>query len=266
MLTNTFCCFDGLKTSAERRLWGSGCLEWRELLAVNQSTLSSQKLANVRKQVRQAEVALESGLVDWFLIRLRPPDTIRVLPHFIDRAGFLDIETTGLERADRVTTVAFSTGGRRRCYVQGRNLDDLLRDLNNVAMFVTYNGASFDIPRLRSEFRIDLAVPHLDLRPCLEALGYRGGLKRCEEQMGIVRSSEAALTGRDAVELWGRYQEQGDEETLLRLLRYNLRDVLSLEILAIKVFNLVAGSFPKPVRLRLPKQPDPEALHLYDVL
>jgi hypothetical protein len=255
-----------LTVSSERRLWGSGCLEWRELLVLDQPSLSTGKLEKVRMQIRQAEVALEAGLADWFLNRLRPPDTIRVLPHFREGAGYLDIETTGLGRRDYVTTVALSVGGRRRCYVRGRNLDELLRDLTDVSLLVTYNGASFDLPRLRSEFRIDLGIPHLDLRPCLEALGYKGGLKRCEELMGIGRSGDEVLTGRDAVELWERYRESGDEELLLRLLRYNLRDVLSLEVLAVKVFNLVAGSFPRPARLPLPKPPDPETLALHDVL
>jgi hypothetical protein len=266
MLTNTFCCFDGLTVSAERRLWSAGCLEWRELLVLDQPSLSASKLARVRAEVRQAEIALEVGLADWFLNRLRPPETIRVLPHFFEGAGFLDIETTGLGRTDRITTVVLSVGGTRRCYVRGRNLDELLRHLKDVSLLVTYNGAGFDVPRLRSEFRIDLPVPNLDLRPCLEALGYKGGLKRCEELMGITRTGETALTGRDAVELWDHYQAQGDEDSLLRLLRYNLHDVLSLETLAVKVFNRVVRGFPRGHVLPLPRQPDPETFTLRDVL
>ncbi len=266
MLTSTFCCFEGLTSSAERRLWGSGCLGWRDLLVLNQPVLSAGKLGKVRAQIRQAEVALESGLADWFLNRLKPPDSIRVLPHFLEGSGYLDIETTGLGRADRVTTVALYTGRRKRCYVRGRNLDDLLRELRKISLLITYNGSSFDLPRLRKEFRIDLAIPHLDLRPCLDSLGYRGGLKRCEALMGIERPGDEAQSGLAALDLWSRYEEEGDEAFLLHLLRYNLRDVLSLELLAVRVYNLVMGSHPGAMHLPVPRQPSLDLLELQDVL
>jgi len=254
MLTNTFCCFDGLTVSAERRLWSSGCLEWRELLLLDQPALTSGKLAKVRKQIHQAELALEAGLADWFLNRLRAPDSIRVLPHFLKRTGFLDIETTGLDRRDRITTVALSVNGIRRCYVRGENLDEFLRDVEGLSLLITFNGTSFDLPRLRSEFRIDLAQPHIDLRFCLEALGFKGGLKRCEELLGIRRRTEFALTGLDAVHLWRQYEKCGDPDVLSQLIKYNLSDVISLEILAATVFDLVRSSFPGRLKRRYSSQ------------
>ncbi len=255
MLTQTFCCFDGISASGERRLWSQACLEWRDLLVLEPAALSRGKLARVREQIAQAEVALSAGCLDYFLNRLSNPDKVRVLPHVLEAAGFLDIETSGLGADAEVTTVALVCGGRPRIYIRGRNLDNLLRDLADVRLLVTYNGSSFDLPRLRKAFRIDLAVPHLDLRYVLEALGYRGGLKRCEHQLGVRRDGEA-LTGADAVVLWESYQA-GDEEALETLVRYNLQDAVSLQVLAVKAYNLVMGSHPRPKRLHMPR-----AIHL----
>lgn len=266
MLTSSFCCFEGVSVSAERRLWHAGCRSWRELLVLDAGVFSKPKLERVRAQVKQAMIALEAGLADYFLNRLRPPDTIRVLPHFVDIATYLDIETTGLAAKDRVTTVALVGGGRVQCYVRGLNLDELLRPLADLSMLVTYNGTGFDLPRLRRAFHIDLAVPHLDLRPCLEALGYRGGLKRCEELLGVRRGGTAGLTGEDAVELWRRYDESGDRESLVQLVRYNITDALSLELLAVEVYNRVMSCFPVALGLPRPERPDISALDLHDVL
>ncbi len=266
MLTSTFCCFEGLSGAAERRLWKAGCLNWKELELLDGPLLSARKLAHVRSQIAEARIALDAGLADYFINRLRAPDTIRILPHFRDATGYLDIETTGLAASDRITTVALWSKGRARAYVRGMNLGQLLRDLAGLSLLVTFNGASFDLPRLRSEFRINLAKPHVDLRECLAALGIRGGLKQCEEQLGFTRREAQSLTGADAVQHWRRYEREGHRQSLLALLRYNLQDALSLEILAAQVYDRVMSCFPLALRFPRRSLPDPATLDLKDVL
>lgn len=266
MLTATFCCFRGVSTSAERKLWEGSCLSWREILVLQPPAFSSAKLARVRRQVSEADVALECGFADYFLNRLTPPDTIRVLPHFLSSVGYLDVETTGLRPADSITTIALHGSRGTRCFVKGQNSVDFLREVRGLSLLVTYNGGNFDLPRLRREFGINLGTPHLDLRPCFQALGYSGSLKRCEELMGIHRPVEEALSGREAVELWRLYEATGDEAALLRLVRYNLRDAMSLELLAVELYNQVMASHPTCARLSRPIQPRLEALSLSSVL
>lgn len=266
MLTATFCCFRGVSTSAERRLWEESCLSWREILVLQPRAFSIGRLARVRRQVSEAQVALECGFADYFLNRLSPPDTIRVLPHFLSNVAYLDVETTGLRRADSITTIALHGPWGTHCFVRGRNLVDFLRDARRLSLLVTYNGSTFDLPRIRREFGIDLGTPHLDLKPCLQALGYSGSLKRCEELLGIRRRAEEALTGEEAVELWRLHEATGDEGVLLKLVRYNLRDALSLELLAIKLYNRVMANHPACARLPRPVQPEPEALPLSKLL
>ncbi len=266
MLTSTFCCFDGVSRSAERRLWDSGCLSWNALSVLDQKAFSRSKQERVRAQIVHARRALRVGRVYYFLERLRPPDTIRILPHFLEGLGYLDVETTGLDEEARLTTVALVDSRRARCFISGFNLEKLPKALEDITLLVTYNGEAFDLPIIRRELRIALEPPHLDLRPCLESLGYRGGLKRCEELAGIERETEERLTGQDAVALWSRHCKDGDDDALVRLVRYNLRDALSLEELAVKVYNEVMSSYPRAIALSIPAHRSTETLTLEDVL
>ncbi len=233
-------------------------------MVVEPPALSPGKLKRVREQIPQARKALQAGCMDYFLNRLPNPEKVRVLPHVLERAGFLDIETDGLGSRAQVTTVALVRGGRARAYVRGENLDDLLVDLAGLDLLVTYNGASFDLLVLRRTFRIDLATPHLDLRYCLGALGYRGGLKACGKALGVRRTGEVR-DGAEAVTLWERYRA-GDEAALVSLVRYNLEDALSLEQLAVKAYNMVMQDCPRPTRLVLPPRVEVTRLGLEDVL
>ena len=91
------------------------------------------------------------------------------------------------------------------------------------------NISQFDVPFLRAHFpgaRLDQA--HIDLRFVLRSLGYRGGLKVIERNMGIAR--DAAIQGVDgfeAVELWHRWR-RGDRASLVKLALYNLTDVVNM--------------------------------------
>jgi uncharacterized protein YprB with RNaseH-like and TPR domain len=75
---------------------------------------------------------------------------------------------------------------------------------------------------------------HIDLCPLLKTLGFRGGLKSIERQVGINRRPETdGLNGMDAVRLWNQYQRGGEnaEEALRLLHRYNEEDVVNLKFL-----------------------------------
>jgi uncharacterized protein YprB with RNaseH-like and TPR domain len=55
-------------------------------------------------------------------------------------------------------------------------------------MLVTFNGLNFDVPMLYRNFpKLMLDQLHLDLCPTLRRVGLRGGLKRIEQQLGLLR-------------------------------------------------------------------------------
>ncbi len=142
--------------------------------------------------------------------------------------AYLDIETTfdgaisviGIYRSD-IGTVQLVGGD-----VSDLNL---YRALDSVQTIYTYNGSSFDLPMIRRRLYVDLHqdFQHHDLLRDCRKRGLRGGLKKVELQLGIVRST-IGLRGWDAPRLWQRYETRGDKEALEILLRYNRDDIISL--------------------------------------
>jgi len=132
-----------------------------------------------------------------------------------------------------VTVVGVYDGRRRRTFVQGENLENLPGALERAKLLVTFNGRGFDAPFLRKAFpRMPLDQIHLDLLHPLRRLGFFGGLKAIEREMGILRSEETSgIGGFDAVRLWRAY-EGGDDDALELLIRYNMEDVVNLEPIA----------------------------------
>jgi uncharacterized protein YprB with RNaseH-like and TPR domain len=81
----------------------------------------------------------------------------------------------------------------------------------------------------------------------LRRLGFRGGLKRIEEQVGIRRAPEVeGLSGWDAVNLWRRWRRHRDADALDCLLAYNRADVENLSLLLAFAYQRLkaASGFP----------------------
>src|SRR5207247_8173034 len=114
--------------------------------------------------------------------------------------------------------------------VQGDNLEDLPGALRQAKMLVTFNGSRFDVPFLRKAFpRMGLDLIHVDMLHSLRRLGFVGGLKSIEAEMGISRSDETSgLRGSDAIASWHAYQA-GDDDAMDLLLTYSLEDAANME-------------------------------------
>jgi hypothetical protein len=80
-----------------------------------------------------------------------------------------------------------------RVLLAGRDLDALPDLAPPTCLLVTFNGAAFDLPILERAFPgWRRPAAHVDLRPVLERLGHRGGLKAIEEQTGLGRPPTCA--------------------------------------------------------------------------
>ena len=64
-----------------------------------------------------------------------------------------------------------------------------MHDIREYSTVVTYNGKSFDVPFIERFFRIKMHHMHIDLMYVLRSLGYKGGLKSCERQLGLERKN-----------------------------------------------------------------------------
>lgn len=235
VLRQTFLHIDGVGYRTEERLWRSGVRSWNEFPAgSSRIPIPARLRARIGDELARSEEALRKGRHSYFATGLPSREHWRALPEFRGRIAYLDIETTGLSIGrDAITVVGVYDGERERSFVKGVNLGELPKALASTKLLVTYNGAQFDVPFLRRAFpRMRLDQIHVDLRYPLRRLGYRGGLKAIEEQVGIDRSDETTgLRGFDAVRLWEAYR-RGDEGALDLLLQYNMEDVVNLEALA----------------------------------
>ena len=152
--------------------------------------------------------------------------------------AYLDIETTGLscQYADiTVIGIYLANGfGSRLVQLVGRDVtvDKLLEAVDGVSKIYTYNGSRFDLPFIHGSLGINLddIFPHHDLMYDCWRCNLKGGFKAVEQQLGISRQLKG-ITGWDAVLLWQRYQDFGDQEALATLLKYNEEDVVNLKVL-----------------------------------
>ena len=95
-----------------------------------------------------------------------------------------------------------------------------------------------EVPVIERVLGCRLDQAHIDLRYVLAALGFKGGLKRCEVQLGMDRGDLEDIDGLFAVVLWKAYLRNRDERALETLLAYNLQDAINLEALMLTAFNM----------------------------
>ena len=261
MLNHTFCHIDGVGLKTEQKLWQAGITSWNRWNDRVPMRMSGALKADITKTLDSSLTALESDPL-FFTRRLSSSDLWRIFPHFRNETVYLDIETTGLDDSAEVTTIALYDGKRISTYVNGQNLDDFLSDISRYKVIVSYNGKSFDIPFLERYFRTKLPHAQIDLRYVLAKMGFKGGLKGCEKQLGISRGDLDGVDGYFAVLLWQEYQKSGDRNLLETLLAYNIDDTVNLERLAVEAYNRNALSTPFGTELLLPlPEPPPLPFH-----
>ncbi|MFZ4437691.1 MAG: ribonuclease H-like domain-containing protein, partial [Syntrophales bacterium] len=82
-------------------------------------------------------------------------------------------------------------------------------------------------------------------------LGFSGGLKGCERQMGIDRGDLKDIDGYEAVLLWYDYKRTGNKKSLETLIQYNSADARNLETLMVMAYNLKLKGTPFYERSRI---------------
>ncbi len=156
--------------------------------------------------------------------------------------AYLDIETTGLSSryADITVVGIYLVSGSESSLVQlvdeEVSSNDILKTLVGVNMLYTYNGSRFDLPFIHGSLGVDLntITNHRDLMYDCWRCNLKGGFKAVERQLSIPRHLQN-INGWDAVLLWKRYKEHGDQDALKVLLQYNKEDVINLKVLREKL-------------------------------
>jgi uncharacterized protein len=235
VLKRTFLHIPGIGKTTETALWRQGCADWDCLLGgLNQYSVGRADKTDVREHLERSKQCLEEGIHQYFFYTLGMREAWRAFPDFRSRAVYLDIETDGGMAGESVTTIGLYDGAEYRVFVKGENLEDFRDAISHYGMIITFFGGGFDIPMLQRRFKgMRFDQIHIDLCPALRRLGFKGGLKKIEKEIGIQRGEDTeGLNGYDAVILWRRYQNHHDDAALEKLIAYNREDVVNLERLA----------------------------------
>jgi uncharacterized protein YprB with RNaseH-like and TPR domain len=249
VLRNTFVHLPGVGPHRERAFWEQGILDWDHLLqSIDSGRFRGRNHEPIAELLRDSKNALARRDAGFFKPHLPARESWRLYHEFADRALFLDIETTGLSgEHDQVTVIGALGNGKLALFINGINLDEFPDYVAGYPLLISYNGSQFDVPFLRAHFphaRLDQA--HIDLRFVLASLGYKGGLKTVESNLGLKRdASLEGVDGFEAVRLWYRYR-RGDRAALEKLILYNLTDVANLVELVENAVRLKHGRLAVP--------------------
>jgi hypothetical protein len=243
MIRNTFMILDGIGQRLERRLWREGILTWTDFLDTkNPSFINPHRKRFFDESLFFAYTELNEGNAEYFATTVKRYEHWRLFDVFKGEAVCLDIETNGLSpnSGGYVTLVGMYDGREYKYFIRGENLtaDALNEELSKYKYLITFYGAVFDIPFLKSSFRgLRFDIPHFDLCFGARRLGLKGGLKKLEPCFGIQRQDEVKeMDGYDAVLLW-QEAERGCSRALDLLVLYNKEDTVNLFDIADTIYG-----------------------------
>lgn len=251
MLQHTFSHIPGIGRAIEKNLWAAGVSTWGDWQTPAPVRISAGGSAEASTIIEASRAALNNNDPSFFTSRLAVSDAWRIFSDFRHSVAYLDIETTGLDDFAEITTIALYDGQDIFTYVNGHNLDDFVGDIEKYKVIVSYNGKSFDVPFIERYFRISLPHAQIDLRYILAKLGFKGGLKGCEKQLGLSRGNLDGVDGYFAILLWQEYKKSGSKRALETLLAYNIEDTVNLERLAVEAYNRNVTLTPFSAKLSL---------------
>ena len=244
MIESTFCFLPGVGSTTERRLWRQGLLTWGDFLARRSiPNVGPARKARYDVDIGKAVEQHARHNARYFGVVVPGREQWRLYEWLRPRAVYLDIETDSF---GRITVVGLYAHGRMTSFVRGESLNapQLADALRPYDLLVTFCGTTFDFPMLLSQYPdLPLDQPHMDLCVLGRRMGYRGGLKAIERQLGIKRPEELeGMSGGDAVRCWNRWRHARDEEAKTRLLHYNEADCINLQPLADAFYRLMVQS------------------------
>jgi uncharacterized protein YprB with RNaseH-like and TPR domain len=245
----------GIGKKTEKNLREHGIKSWADLLTNNHIPyLNSAKHQQIKAIIQEFHAKLKTEPVKFIESTFKQKDKFVIFGDFKDSVAYFDIETTGLTPGlDHTTTIAIWNGSELKTFVRDENLHEFQAEINKYKLLVTFYGSCFDIPFLKQDLGIDFSNHfHIDLCFVLRSLGYSGGLKKIEKEFLINRGDLVDLDGSLAVSLWYKYQKSKNRKYLETLLAYNAEDVVNLEVLMYKAWNLGKTQYD----LNLPELPE----------
>ena len=240
-LFNSFTFVKGIGLKSEAVLRGLGITCWDDVIKKQcPESFPKQKWHALWNGVNSGMEALKLLDVSYLAELIPKIQHWKMIPNFLDRIAYLDIETTGLSpHYNYITTIAVYDGKRVYDFIRGENLDEFPAFISKFPAISTFYGRAFDIPFIKQEMGIDFNQIHFDVCFLLRKLKIKGGLKRIEKRFGISRGNLETLNGYTAVLLWKKFKQNKKRKYLETLLAYNNEDVINLEFLLYQAYNLL---------------------------
>ena len=249
MLKHSFSHITGVSQQTEQSLWEQGCTSWDDYLRdPARFKTGSATTESLIRGVNESQAALAGNDYSYFSKLLGLGESWRAWPEFREKTVYLDIETDGGNTGNAVTLIGLYDSKGFTALVKGDNLEEFSDIISGYSMVVTFFGSGFDIPMLKKRFgAVEFDQIHLDLCHSMKRIGYRGGLKKIEKQLGINRGDDTdGLNGMDAIRLW-REHLRGNKSSLEQLIAYNREDVVNLEVLTRVAYDGLSKSVGMPI-------------------
>jgi len=246
LLEKTYSHINRISLKKEESLWQEGITNWESTLSnINYYAMPKSIRDTLKRELPRTIRHYNNKNYNYFLDRLEKFHKYRVYPFIESKTLFLDIETTGVKPADdHITVIGCYDGKEIRVFIYGENENEFLDYIKKFSLVVTFNGSCFDMPFLDRYFDREFNIHQVDLRFLLKDLGYTGGLKKIEVDIGLSRGDDmTGVTGYTAVLLWKYYKRTRDRRALNTLIHYNILDTINLEYLLRMAYNEYAKKF-----------------------
>ena len=246
MIRNSFIFLEKIRKRKEQSIWEQGIKDWQDFIKRDDvKGISKEKKFYYNRKLKEAQQELFNDNVSYFINKLPKIEMWRLYGHYNEEVCFLDIE---IDSYGKIILVGISDYYNSNFFVKGVNLNKNLleRELNKYKLMITFNGSSFDLPKLKKELQINFNLPHIDLKPLCVNLNLKGGLKEVEKILELKRPLN--LYG-NPVDLWKTFHASGDREYLELLIEYNREDIENLKFIMNYIYNDMSEKLYKQINL-----------------
>lgn len=235
MIKNSFIFLEKIGKIEEKKIWQQGLCDWQDFLNTERvKGILPLKKEYYNRKIKEAAKELLDENYNYFINKLSNKEVWRLYPEIKDECCFLDIE---VDSYGKIILVGVSNYYNTNFFIKEVNLELVRRELEKYKLIITFNGSSFDLPKLRKQLGVEIDKPHIDLKPLCINLGLKGGLKEVEKILKLKRPSN--LLG-NPVDLWRAFHASRDKEYLDLLIEYNREDVENLKGIMDYVYKKLA--------------------------